>query len=121
FIGMTSWIFLVRIISTFGSQVLAGYTVAMRVVMFTLMPSWGLGNAAATLVGQSLGAGNPARGEQAVRKAALYNFAFLGTVGVILLLGAPAIVHLFTDEPAVVAQGALCLRIVATGFPFYAL
>ncbi len=120
-IGMTSWIGLVRIISTFGSQALAGYTVAMRVVMFMLMPSWGLGNAAATLVGQSLGAGNPSRGEQAVRKAALYNFVFLGTVGVVLLVGAEAIVRLFTSEPVVVAQGALCLRIVATGFPFYAL
>jgi putative MATE family efflux protein len=120
FIGMTSWIALVRIISLFGSQALAGYTVAMRVVMFMLMPAFGLGNAAATLVGQRLGSGNPARGEQAVRRAALYNVVFLGSVGVLLLFGAESIVRLFTSEPSVVREGSLCLRIVAVGFPFYA-
>jgi len=119
-IGFTSWIGLVRILSVFGSVPLAGYTIAMRVVMFALLPSVGLGNAAATLVGQNLGAGNPQRAEQAVWKAALYNLVFLGTVGLLFLVFAEPVVRLFSPDPAVVAQGARCLRVVATGFGFYA-
>jgi putative MATE family efflux protein len=119
-IGFTSWIGLVRIISTFGSIPLAGYTIAMRVVMFALLPSWGLGNAAATLIGQSLGAGNPARGEKAVWRAALYNFVFLGLVGLAFEGFGPTVVRFFTSDPEVVAQGARCLRIVSAGFPLYA-
>jgi Na+-driven multidrug efflux pump len=119
-IGMTSWIGLVRILATFGSSALAGYTIAMRVVMFMLLPSWGLGNAAATLVGQNLGAGNPARAEQAVWRAALYNCVFLGTIGLLLVPLGSQVVRLFTADAAIVAQGGRCLRIVAAGFPFYA-
>jgi putative MATE family efflux protein len=119
-IGMTSWIGLVRILAAFGSSALAGYTIAMRVVMFMLLPSWGLGNAAATLVGQNLGAGNPARAEQAVWRAALYNCVFLGTIGLLLVPLAPQVVRLFTTDLAVVEQGGRCLRIVAAGFAFYA-
>ncbi len=119
-IGFTSWIGLVKILAAFGSVPLAGYTIAMRVVMFMLLPSWGLGNAAATLVGQNLGAGNPARAEAAVWKAAFYNFVFLGVVGVLLVLFGDMVVRLFTPDPAVVAQGGRCLRIVASGFAFYA-
>ena len=119
-IGMTSWIGLVRILAAFGSSALAGYTIAMRVVMFMLLPSWGLGNAAATLVGQNLGAGNPARAEQAVWRAALYNCVFLGTIGLLLVPLAPQVVRLFTADLAVVEQGGTCLRIVAAGFAFYA-
>jgi len=85
-----------------------------------LLPSWGLGNAAATLVGQNLGAGNPARAEAAVWRAAFYNFVFLGILGVLLVLFGDMVVRLFTPDPAVVAQGGRCLRIVASGFAFYA-
>jgi MATE family, multidrug efflux pump len=120
FIGMASWIFLVRIVARFGSQVLAGYGIAFRVVMFALLPSWGLGNAAATLVGQSLGARQPERGEQAVWRAALYNVVFLGSVGVLFIVFAPDIVGLFSAAPEVVTTGGRCLRIVSAGFAFYA-
>jgi len=119
-IGMTSWIGLVRILAAFGSSALAGYTIAMRVVMFMLLPSWGLGNAAATLVGQNLGAGNPARAEQAVWRAALYNCVFLGAIGLLLVPLGPHVIHLFTPDAAVVQQGGRCLQIVAAGFAFYA-
>jgi len=119
-IGMTSWIGLVRILALFGSAALAGYTIAMRVVMFALLPSWGLGNAAATLVGQNLGAGSPERAEQAVWRAARYNLIFLGAVGAALVLFAPAVIRLFTQDAGIVAQGGPCLRIVAAGFGFYA-
>jgi putative MATE family efflux protein len=119
-IGFTSWIGLVKILAPFGSVPLAGYTIAMRVVMFALLPSWGLGNAAATLVGQNLGAGRAERAEAAVWRAAFYNLVFLGAVGLCLVLFAERIVHLFSPDAAVVAQGGRCLRIVAAGFAFYA-
>jgi putative MATE family efflux protein len=119
-IGFTSWIGLVKILAAFGSVTLAGYTIAMRVVMFALLPSFGLGMAAATLVGQNLGAGNPARAEAAVWKAAFYNFVFLGVVGLLLVLFGDKVVRLFTPDVTVVAEGGRCLRIVAAGFAFYA-
>jgi putative MATE family efflux protein len=119
-IGMASWVGLVRVLSTFGSMAIAGYTVAVRVVLFALLPAFGLGNAAATLVGQNLGAGNPARAEQAVWRAAFYNFIFLGAVGVVLFIAGYDIVRLFTPEAGVVAAGGRCLRIIAIGFPLYA-
>jgi Na+-driven multidrug efflux pump len=90
------------------------------VVLFALLPAFGLGNAAATLVGQNLGAGNPSRAEQAVWRAAFYNFIFLGVVGLILFIAGHGIVRLFTSEADVVAAGGRCLRIVAIGFPLYA-
>jgi putative MATE family efflux protein len=119
-IGFTSWIGLVRILAPFGSVPLAGYTIAMRVVTFALLPSVGLGNAAATLVGQNLGAHDPRRAEDAVWRAARYNLLFLGVVGLVLVLCAPVVIRLFTADPGVVAEGARCLRIVGLGFGFYA-
>jgi putative MATE family efflux protein len=120
FIGMASWIVLVKIVSRFGANVLAGYGIAFRVVMFALLPSWGLGNAAATLVGQNLGGRRPERAEQAVWRAALYNFFFLGAVGALLVIFASDVVRLFSPVPEVVAAGGRCLRIVSAGFLFYA-
>jgi Na+-driven multidrug efflux pump len=117
---MGSWIALIRVLSTFGSNALAGYTIGIRVIIFALLPSWGVSNAAATMVGQALGARKPDRAEQAVRIAGWYNMAFLGAIGIVFVLFAHAIVSLFTQDPAVIPYGTDCLRIVACGFLFYA-
>lgn len=120
FIGMASWIGLVRIMSSFGTDVVAGYVVGIRVILFALLPSWGMSNAAATMVGQALGAKKPDRAERAVWKAGFYNVIFLGIVGLIFVLFAQQIIGLFTHDPRVVPYGVDCLRIVASGFLFYA-
>ncbi|MEP7218238.1 MAG: MATE family efflux transporter [Bacteroidota bacterium] len=120
FIGMASWVGLIRILSNFGSEALAGYTIAIRIIMFALLPSFGMSNAAATMVGQSLGAGKPERAERAVWRAGLYNLIFLGTMGVAFVLLAKPIVGIFTTEPAVIPYAVDCLRIIACGFLFYA-
>src|SRR6185503_15938160 len=101
FIGTASWIGLIRILSQFGSAALAGYTIAIRIILFALFPSWGLGNAAATMVGQALGAKKPDRAEAAVWMAGLYNLGFLGTVGILFVWLSGPIVRLFTADPAV--------------------
>ena len=119
-IGTASWIGLVRILAGFGSTALAGYTIAIRIVLFALLPSWGMGNAAATMVGQALGARKPDRAEQAVWRAAFYNLCFLGVVGVIFVFGARSIVHLFTTDPAVAEYASTGLRVIAIGFVLYA-
>lgn len=119
-VGSASWIGLVRVISGFGSTALAGYTIGMRIVVFALLPSWGLSNAAATMVGQALGARKPDRAEQAVWIAGKYNLGFLGGVGVIFVAFAGPIVSIFTSDPVVAGYAVGCLRIVALGFPFYA-
>lgn len=115
-----SWTALARILAGFGSPVLAGYTVAMRVVIFAILPSYGMSNAAATLVGQALGAGKPERAEKAVWKACLYNLVFLGLVGALFVGLAGPIVRLFSTDPEVVRHGTMALRLVAVGFPLYA-
>src|SRR5438132_5508361 len=119
-IGTASWIGLVRIVSSFGSDAVAGYTIAIRIIVFALLPSWGLANAAATLVGQGLGAGNPDRAERAGWRAGVYNMLFLGTVGALFVALAGPIVSVFTRDPAVAPIAELCLRTISYGFLLYA-
>ena len=119
-IGTASYVGLVRILSVFGSAALAGYTIGIRVIIFALLPAFGISNAAATMVGQNLGAGRPDRAERAVWTAALYNMLFLGGVGVVFFLAARPIAGLFTTDPAVQPYAVGCLRTVSLGFVFYA-
>ncbi len=114
-IGQSSWIGLVRIVSLFGAPALAGYTIAIRVIIFAILPSWGLSNAAATLVGQNLGAGHPDRARNAVWRTGFWNMVFLGSVGVVFIAFAPWIIGLFTHDPAVVPTAVHCLRIFSCG------
>jgi len=119
-IGTSSWIFLMRIMSEFGSEVLAGYTIAIRVMMFTLMPAWGMSNAAATLVGQNLGADQPERAEISVWKTSKYNAWFMVVISVLYLVFAAQIISWFSNEQDVVYFGALSLQIITAGYVFYA-
>jgi putative MATE family efflux protein len=118
-VGMASWIGLVRILAGYGSAALAGYTIAVRMIVFALLPSWGLSNAAATMVGQALGARKPDRAEESVWRAGRYNAAFLSAAGLLFFAGAGLIVQAFTHDPAVTDYAVHCLRIVALGFPLY--
>src|SRR3989442_2242551 len=120
-VGTASYVGLVRIMSTFGSQVLAGYTIAIRILIFAMLPSWGLANAAATMVGQSLGARDPDRAERAAWLASRYNMVVLGAVGLLFISFAGPIVSLFTHDPVALPTGALGLRTMSCGFVFYAL
>ncbi len=118
-IGMGSWIAFVRILSTFGSSVLAGYTIGVRVILFGLLPASGLAMAAATMVGQALGARKPERAEAAVKIAGMYNMVVLSLVGALLAVFAPLIARGFTSDPTVIPYASSFLRTVACGFPFY--
>ncbi len=118
-IATASWSALVRVVAGFGSAAIAGYVIGLRVIMFALLPAIGLSNAAATLVGQNLGAEKPERAESSVWKAAVYNAAFLLAVSVIFLLLSEKIIGLFTNEAEVLSYGTNCLHIVAYGFIFY--
>jgi putative MATE family efflux protein len=119
-IGQASWIGLVRIVSLFGAPALAAYTIAIRIVIFAILPSWGLSNAAATLVGQNLGAGHVDRARNAVWRTGLWNMVFLGTVGLVFIAFAPAIINLFTQDPEVVPTAVSSLRIFSCGNVAYA-
>jgi putative MATE family efflux protein len=119
-IATASWNFMVRLLQSFGSEVTAGYGVAIRIVVFSILPSWGLGSAAATLVGQNLGAKRPDRAEEAVWRAAFFNMIFLGFVSLVFLLFAPKLVGIFSHEPAVIQYGANCLRIISLCYMLYA-
>ncbi len=119
-IAHTSWIGLVRIVSIFGSAALAGYTIAIRILIFVMLPSWGFSNAAATLVGQNLGAKRPDRAEKSVWRTGFYNMLFLGGIGVFFLLLATPIVRLFTQDPSVIPLASAALRILSYGNIGYA-
>jgi putative MATE family efflux protein len=119
-IGTASWLGLVRILTLFGASALAGYTIALRIVIVALLPSWGMSNAVATLVGQNLGAGKPDRAERSVWIVGLYNMAFLLGVMAAFVWGAEPLIAVFSADPAVQRLGAQCLRIVSYGYAFYA-
>lgn len=119
-IATASWMWLVRIVFYFGSTAVAGYTVAMRIMVVTILPSWGMANAAATLVGQNLGAGKPERAEKSVWIAGFSNAVFLGLVTIVFLLFAEPMIRFFTEDPMVVPIGVKCLQVVGYGFVFYA-
>lgn len=118
-ISSLSWIVMMRITADFGSEAVAGYTIAIRLIIFTILPSWGLSNAAATLVGQNLGAGEPLRAEKSVWRAGYYNTLFLLVVSIIYFIVAPQLLSLFTDVPAVQEAGVLSLRIICLGYVFF--
>ena len=118
-IGMTSWIFLMRILADVGSDAVAGATIALRLMMFTLMPAWGLSNAAATMVGQNLGAGDPDRAESAVWKTGVYNMIFLIIVSVIFFVWNESLIGLFTNDHQVIAIGSEWLRILSFSYFVY--
>lgn len=118
-VGMTSWIFLMRILAGIGSEAVAGATIALRILMFTLMPAWGLSNAAATLVGQNLGAGSPDRAESTVWKIGVYNMIFLLGVSVVYFFFNERLIGIFSDDSEVIAIGAEWLRILSYSYFVY--
>ena len=120
FLAMASWVSLARINASFGSAATAGYTLAIRIILFGILPSWGICSAAATLVGQNLGAKRPDRSERAVWLAGSYNMAFLTLVGFVFFFGAPFLVRGFTSDPRVLSIAVQCLQYVSLGYPFYA-
>jgi len=120
-IATSSWIIVMRIVALYGSTAVAAYTIGLRIFEFIWLPSWGLGNAAATLVGQNLGANKPERAQESTWRAARYNLVFMVTIGVLLVVLAPGIAGLFSDDPDVLRYGTDCLRILAVGIPMYAI
>jgi len=120
-IATSSWIFLVRIIASLGSDALAGYTIAIRIVLFCLLPAWGLSNAASTLAGQNLGAGQPEQAERSVWITGYVNMVIMGAIGFVMAFFPEFFIRLFIHEAGVVESGVLSLRIISFGFIFYAL
>jgi Na+-driven multidrug efflux pump len=119
-VAMASWLVMVRMCAAFGSAAIAGYTLAVRIFMFALLPSWGMANAAATLVGQNLGARQPDRAEKSVWIAGFYNMVFLGLVAVVFIAFAGPLVRIFNTDPDLVTMASRTLRTVAYGYIFYA-
>jgi Na+-driven multidrug efflux pump len=118
-IGSAGWIFIVWIIGKFGHAAVAGYTIAFRVIIFSILPSWGMANAAATLVGQNLGAKQPDRAERSVWLIARYNFYFLMGLSVVLFILSRPILTLFGNDPEVLEYAVVCMRIIAFGYVFF--
>jgi len=119
-IATTSWVVLMKIMAPFGEAALAGYTIAIRIVIFAFLPAWGLSNAAATLVGQNLGADRPERAERAVWMTGLFNMVFLAVVTLLFLTLAPLLISFFTSKPDTSAIGVSALRIISYGYVAYA-
>ncbi|HJW27712.1 MAG TPA: MATE family efflux transporter [Saprospiraceae bacterium] len=119
-IATASWLFIVKIISLFGDAVVAGYAIGIRIIIFTILPAWGMASAAATLVGQNLGAQHAERAEKSVWRAAFVNMWFLSSISILFLIFAPKIIPFFTPDPAVIDEGIRCLRIICLGYVFYA-
>ena len=119
-IATSSWIAIMRVVALYGSAPIAAYTIALRMIEFVFLPAWGLGNAAATLVGQNLGAGKPERAEKSVWQAAKYNTVFMTVLGAVFIVLAPRIVGLFSTDPEILRYGTNCLRIMGIGYPMYA-
>ncbi len=115
-IGSASWVFLMWILGQCGTNVQAGYTIAIRIIIFTILPAWGMANAAATLVGQNLGAGKPDRAEKSVWRTAVLNMIFMGIVGAVYMIWAPFFIGLFAQNLEVIASGSMALRIIAGGY-----
>jgi putative MATE family efflux protein len=118
-VAMTSWIFIMRILAEFGSEIIAGTTIAMRIMMFTMMPAWGMSNAVATLVGQNLGAKKPDRAEKSVWITGVWNMVFLIGVAVVYFVASESLVEIFTDDTKVIYVGAMWLRIVSYAYFIY--
>jgi putative MATE family efflux protein len=119
-IGSASWIFLMRIMSEFGSAAQAGYVIAIRIIVFAILPAWGMANAAATLVGQNLGAGQPDRAEKSVWRAAFLNMVFMALITVLSFTLATPMLNFFTDDQQTLKNGIECLQIVSLGYILYA-
>lgn len=120
-LATSSWVFLMRIVAQFGSEVLAGYTIAIRLVMFTFLPAWGFSNSAATLVGQNLGAGDPDRAEAAVWLTGKTNTLFMTMIGVLFFAIPEWFIGFFSEDPIIVASAVTCLKVLSVGYPLYAM
>ncbi len=118
-IASASWIFMIYILGQISKEVTAGYTIAIRIMIFSILPAWGMANAAATLVGQNLGAGHPERAEKSAWRAAFFSMLFMTSVGLIYLIGAPFFISLFTEDPEALKSGSMALRIMSVGYVFF--